>query len=85
MHQQLDDARKQIVAGDYAGAQDTLKKLDNGDLTQPLQNWVTLNQGLISLLQENASDAGIGSRWSRKGAIFRVTRLTASLLISSQA
>jgi hypothetical protein len=58
LHDQFDAARKQIVSGDYAGAQDTLKKLNDSDIiTQPLQNWVTLSQGLVSLLQENVSDA----------------------------
>ena len=58
LHDQFDAARKQIVAGDYAGAQDTLKKLNDSEIiTQPLQNWVTLDQGLVALLQENASDA----------------------------
>ena len=38
LHDQFDTARKQIVAGDYAAAQDTLKKLDDSDLiSQPLQ------------------------------------------------
>ena len=57
MHQRLDDARKQIVAGDYAGAQDSLKKLDDGELAQPLQNWVTLNEALVCLLQDDAANA----------------------------
>jgi len=51
-------ARQQIVAGDYAGAEDSLKKLDDSDaITQPLQNWVTINKGIISLLQDNDADA----------------------------
>ncbi|MGA3170918.1 MAG: serine/threonine-protein kinase [Chthoniobacteraceae bacterium] len=59
MHDQFDAARKQIVAGDYDGAADALKRLnDENDLPQPFQNWVTVNQGLISLLQENTQDAG---------------------------
>ncbi len=58
IHDQFDVARKQIVSGDYASAQETLKKLnDDNDLAQPFQNWVTVNQGLISLLQENLPDA----------------------------
>ena len=54
---QLEAARKQTVTGDYAGAQGALKKLNESDLAQPLQNWVTLQQGLISLLQGNGPDA----------------------------
>ena len=58
LHEQFTAARKQIVAGDYPGALDTLTKLEDSDLiTQPLQNWVTINKGLISLLQDNQSDA----------------------------
>jgi len=57
-HDQFDAARKQIVSGDFDGAQAALKKLnDENDLPQPFQNWVTINQGLISLLQENTQDA----------------------------
>jgi hypothetical protein len=58
LHAQFEAAQKQIVAGDYAGAMDALKKLnDENDLTQPLQNWVTIHEGLASLLQENLPDA----------------------------
>jgi hypothetical protein len=58
LHQQFDAARKQVVTGDYAGARDSLQKLADDDLiTQPMQNWVTVNQGLNSLLQENTTDA----------------------------
>jgi hypothetical protein len=58
LHDLFDAARKQIVAGDYPGAVTTLKKLDDSDIiTQPLQNWVTVNEGLVSLLQYNAPDA----------------------------
>ena len=58
MHDRLDAARKQIVAGDEAGAMQALKALDDdSDLTQPLQNWITVNEGIASLVQENVSDA----------------------------
>jgi len=58
VHDQFDAARKQIVAGDYAGARESLQKLDDAsDLIQPLQNWVTVHHGLVSLLQENEPDA----------------------------
>ena len=58
LHDQFDTARKQIVAGDFAGAQETLNKLnDEADITQPFQNWITVNQGLASLFQENTGDA----------------------------
>jgi hypothetical protein len=58
-HSRLDAARKQIVAGDYGGALEALKSLDadESNLTQPLQNWVTVHEGLASLLQENVGDA----------------------------
>ena len=57
VHQRFDAARKQILAGDYAGALDSLQKLSvDSDLTQPLQNWVTVNQGLATILQENVKD-----------------------------
>jgi hypothetical protein len=58
MHARLDAARKQIVAGDYAGATEALKSLDDeSDITQPFQNWITVNEGLAALLQENLRDA----------------------------
>ena len=58
LHDQFAAARKQIVSGDYDGAMDTLKKLDDSELiTQPLQNWVTIHEGLISLLRDNLPDA----------------------------
>ncbi len=58
MHSRLDAARKQIVAGDYAGALEALKNLDDAtDLTQPFQNWITVNEGLACLLDENLADA----------------------------
>jgi hypothetical protein len=58
MHDRLDAARKQMVAGDPTGAMETLKKLDDDtELTQPFQNWITVNEGLAALLQENLPDA----------------------------
>ena len=58
MHDEVDDAHKQIVAGNYTGALETLKRVDDASgLTQPLQNWVTINEGLVSLLQDNAAEA----------------------------
>jgi hypothetical protein len=58
MHSRLDAARKQIVAGDYPGAIEALKTLDDEtDLTQPFQNWITVNEGLATLLEENLPDA----------------------------
>jgi hypothetical protein len=58
MHDQLEGARKQMLAGDAAGAMQTLKDLDDqSDLTQPFQNWITMNEGIAALLQENLSDA----------------------------
>ncbi len=58
MHARLDAARKQIVAGDDAGELDALSKLnDETDVTQPFQNWITVNQGIASLFQEHLADA----------------------------
>jgi serine/threonine protein kinase len=58
MHDELDAARKQMVAGDYGGALEALRNLDDETaLTQPFQNWITVNEGLDCLLQENLSDA----------------------------
>jgi hypothetical protein len=58
MHDQLEGARKQMIAGDAAGAMQTLKDLDDqSDLTQPFQNWITMNEGIAALMQENLSDA----------------------------
>jgi hypothetical protein len=64
VHSRLDAARKQIVAGDYPGALTALRSLDadETDLTQPLQNWVTLHEGLASLLQEDFGDAAASFR-----------------------
>jgi hypothetical protein len=59
LHERLDAARKQIVSGDEAGALQSLKSLDDdSDLTQPFQNWITVNEGIASLVQENLKDAG---------------------------
>jgi len=58
MHDRLDAARKQIVAGDDAGALEALKNLDyESELTQPFQNWITVHEGLASLLEENLNGA----------------------------
>jgi serine/threonine protein kinase len=58
MHDELDEARKQMIAGDPTAAMATLQKLDDeSDLTQPFQNWITLNEGIAALLQENLPDA----------------------------
>jgi hypothetical protein len=63
MHDRLDAARKQIVAGDEAGALGALKTLDDEtDLTQPFQNWITVNEGIATLVQGDARDA---SGWFR--------------------
>jgi serine/threonine protein kinase len=61
LHEDFELSHKQIGLGNYAGAQATLKRLnDSTIITQPMQNWVTLSNGLISLLQENPGDA---SEW----------------------
>jgi hypothetical protein len=58
MHSRLDAARAQIVAGDNAGALQALSNLDDQtDLTQPFQNWITINEGIACLFQENLGDA----------------------------
>jgi hypothetical protein len=47
-----------MVAGDYAGATEALKSLDDeSDITQPFQNWITVNEGIAALLEENLADA----------------------------
>ena len=58
LHDQLDAARKQMVGGDPAGAMQALKTLDDtADLTQPFENWITMNEGIAELLRENLSEA----------------------------
>jgi serine/threonine protein kinase len=58
MNARLIQAREQIVAGDPAGALDALQKLDgDSDLAQPFENWITLNEGIASLIQEKWDDA----------------------------
>jgi hypothetical protein len=58
LNDRLDAARKQIANGDEAGALDALKTLDDEpDITQPFQNWITVNEGIATLAQENLKDA----------------------------
>jgi hypothetical protein len=57
MHTEFDAARQKIESGDYKGALVALDKLnDEPELTQPLQNWVTVHEGLASLLLEKEGD-----------------------------
>jgi hypothetical protein len=58
LHDIFTMARQQLASGDYAGAGENLNKLDQSEaITQPLQNWVTINKAIIALLQERDSDA----------------------------
>jgi eukaryotic-like serine/threonine-protein kinase len=58
LHDALDDARNKMISGDYDGAMAALKNLDdNTQITQPFQNWITTNEGIDALLQENLNDA----------------------------
>ena len=58
LNDRMDAARKQIASGDAAGAMDALKSLDDEpSVTQPFQNWITVNEGIASLEQENIKDA----------------------------
>ncbi len=53
-----EDARHQIVEGQYATAQNELAALlKQGDLPRPLQDWVRLHYGMAALLNHQMSDA----------------------------
>jgi TolA-binding protein len=53
-----EEARRQIVEGQYATAQESLAALlRNGNPGQPLANWVRLHEGMAALLDHEGSDA----------------------------
>jgi hypothetical protein len=53
-----EEARHQIVEGQYAAAQDGLATLLRSDnLGQPLENWVRLHEGMVELLNHQGGDA----------------------------
>lgn len=52
------EARRQMRDGNYSGALDALHKLDaRQNLPQPLGRWITLHEGLSSLLDGSVDDA----------------------------
>ena len=53
-----EDARHQIVAGQYADAQESFRTLlQRTDLTQPLLNWARVHDGMTALLNHQLADA----------------------------
>ncbi len=53
-----EDARHQIVTGQYADAQEAFKTLlQRPDLTQPLLDWARLHYGMTALLNQQLSDS----------------------------
>ena len=53
-----EDARHQIVAGQYADAQESFRTLlQRTDLTQPLLDWARVHDGMTALLNHQLADA----------------------------
>jgi len=52
------EARKQLLQGDYTGAQAVFHSLgEKGDLPHPLDRWVMMHEGLCALLAGHGGDA----------------------------